>query len=89
MLFERPVTPNLPYGLMSVVAGVGFYALYIHHFVLSSVFLQRRPSASVFVSVFYLCSLMSVVFYALLVASYAWEVQALLDLPIDVLILVW
>ena len=63
-------------------------ALHIHHFVLFSVFLQRRPSASVFVSVFYLCSLMSVVFYALLV-SYAWEVQVLLDLPLDVLILVW
>ena len=32
----------------------------------------------------YVCSLMSVVFYALLLVSYAWEVEALLDLPIDV-----
>ena len=30
----------------------------------------------------YVCSLMSVVFYALLVVSYAWEVEALFDLPI-------
>ena len=32
---------------------------------------------------------MPVMFYALLVVSYAWEVEALFDLPINILILVW
>ena len=37
----------------------------------------------------YVCSLMSAMFYALLLVSYAWEVEALFDLPINALILVW
>ena len=56
------------FGIRSLIifmkaAGFGFYALFLHHFVLSSTLLQRRPSATVFVSVFYLtvCSLMPVV----------------------------
>ena len=76
------------FGIRSLIifmkaAGFGFYALYIHHFVLSSTLLQRRPSATVFVSVFYLtvCSLMPVVcWWCLMPGHYAWEVEALLDL---------
>ena len=82
MQFGRPITLNLPYGLMSVVARCWLlFITYTSFCFVSPLFL--------FLSHTYVCSLMSVVLYALLVMSYAWEVQALLNLPIDVLILVW
>ena len=86
------VTSNLPcirpYVCSSQVMAFMHYK-YIILFCLWSFYRVDLLPLFLFLFSTYVCSLMSAMFYALLLVSYAWEVETLFDLPINVLILVW